>query len=296
MNETLNEIEFTEHVASRLASYDKLDVSTPEPLTIAICYGLNEPVLNLKLGEAYEEYKSKPEALPIIIQPLVTEVGWTANGRRFSFTDVSEHTMPLMRDLKRMPFSADEKSPTPAESKGPLVYRDLVNRPEEEVVVQLVLAKNEILQPLYMGDALRSCPDPGALMSMAVHNLCRNVLQIGLTLSEYPIENFEFSPWLVGFRQGRFRQFMASLITVPEVMDTLQKTLNAPEGLVAILPSREQLIVCASNEESVTTKMGLLARHLKDEATDPVSSFIWHFSDGVLSRVQTIDYEETEPA
>lgn len=296
MNSPLNESEFTDHVASQLARYDRLDVSSPEPLTVAIVYGTSEPVLTLKLSQAYEEYKRKPEDLPIILQPLITEVGWTAHGTRYSFSDVSQHTLPLLRDLKSMPFSISEKNPDPENSKGPLVYRDLVNRPEEEVVVQLVLAKNELVQPLYIGDALRSCPEPGELTALAVHNLRRHVLEIGLTLSEYAVENFSATPWLVGFRQGRFRQFLASLITVPEVMMTLQKTLNAESGLVAILPSQDQLLVCIDGDEDVTTQMGLLARHLKTEASAPVSGFIWHFADGQVKRVQTIDYEPENDA
>jgi hypothetical protein len=294
MTTTLNETEFTDYVTDQLGRYAQLEVSSPEPLTVAIVYGVSEPVLTLKLGEAYEEYKTKPEQLSIIIQPLVTEVGWTANGRRYSFSDVSDHTLPLMRDLKRMPFAPEEKTPNPAESKGPLVYRDLVNRHDEQIIVQLVLAKNELVQPLYLGDALRSCPDPGQLMMLAVHNLRRHVLEIGLTLSEYPIENFSSLPWLVGLRQGKYREFLSSLITVPEVMDTLQKTLNAESGLVAIIPSREQLVICAEGDDEVNTQMGLLARHLKGEANDPVSSYIWHFQNGILNRVQTVDCTEAD--
>jgi hypothetical protein len=294
MNTHLNETEFTEHVAAQLSRYEQLEVSSPEQLMLAITYGLNEPVLTLKLAGAFEEYQSQPEQLSVILQPLVTEVGWTVHGKRYAYTDISEHTLPLLRDLKSRPFTPEEKSPNPEQSKGPLVYRDLVNRPDEEVVVQLVLAKNELVQPLYMGDALRSCPDPGQLMMLAVHNLRRQVLQIGLSLSEYNIENFDDVPWLVGFRQGKYRQFLASLITVPEVMNTLQESLNATNGLIAILPSREQLLVCPVNSDDSAAQMGLLARHLKQEASDPISSLMWHFLDGNLVKVQTVTRELAE--
>ena len=75
-----------------------------------------------------------------------------------------------MRDLLRTPFSIAESQAEGVLGKGPVVYQELVNRPEENVVVQLVLAKNEIVVPLHVGDMLRSFPEPAQLSSVAVQN------------------------------------------------------------------------------------------------------------------------------
>lgn len=293
MPEMLNPAEFTAEVADKLSAYD-VELNTPEPLSIKVLYGENEPVLTLKLDQLYSEYEKSPEKLPALVQPLLTEVGWTVNGTHYAFADINEHSLPLMRDLKRHALSEEETGDTGESSKGPLLFQELVNRDEEHVIVQFVLAKNEIIQPLFTGDMLRSFPEPAQFTSHAVHNLRNIVLALGLTLSEFQVENFEGAPWLVGFRGGTHRQFLSSLITVPEVMRTLQQTLNSEAGLMAILPSRDQLLVTSALDENTIIEMGLLARYLKSQSQEPVSSFVWHFKDGLLTRVQTIDVREDE--
>jgi hypothetical protein len=287
MTEVLSPSAFTAQVAERLEPY-KISVSSPEPLLITVLYGENEPVLNLKLEQIDEEYRKQPESLDTLVQPVVTEVGWTVHGSRYTFADISERSFPLMRDLLRDPLTEEETGATEG-SKGPLLFQELVKRDEEHVIVQFAMEKNGLIKPLFTGDMLRSYPEPVQFTANAVRNLRAMVLGRGLTLSEYKMENLDSSPWLVGFRGGEYRQFLASLITVPEVMRTLQQTINAPDGLVAILPSREQLIVSASHDENTIVEMGLLAQYLKTESNEPVSSFVWHFSDGLLKRVQTLD-------
>jgi hypothetical protein len=288
MGTQLNEADFTKFVVDKVAALG-LNVATPQPLTITVEYGVGEPVLTLKLDSAFEEYKQEPGNIDVILVPLTTEVGWTVNGTRYTFSDIQEHSLPVLRDLKRTPFEAEENSVELGTSKGPIIYQELVNRPEERVVAQFVMAKNEIIQPLHTGDMLRSYPDPNAFSSMAVQNLRRVAQEVGLTLSEYQIENFGATPWLVGFRGGAFRNFVSALITVPEVMATLEKTINSEEGLVAILPARDKMIITANMEDTAICEMGLLARYLKDEAENPVSGFVWHFKDGALRRVQTVE-------
>ncbi len=292
MKQPLNEADFTALVADKLTTLDVV-VSSPEKLALKVQYGENEPLLTLRLDSAYEEYVAEPEKVDVILLPLITEVGWTVNGNRFTFSDINEQTLPLMRDLKRTPFDTNQEvSESSGGSKGPFIYQELVNRPEERVVAQFVLAKNELVLPLHTGDMLRSYPEPSQFSSLAVQNLRRIVQEIGLTLSEYPVENFGATPWLVGFRGGRYRQFVASMITVPEVMSTLEKTINSSDGLVAILPSRDKLIISSNLDEVAVCEMGLLAKYLKDESDEPVSGFVWHFKDGSLRRVQTIELSE----
>lgn len=291
MTETLTADEFTSYVLDKLAD-QSLDVAKTEPLRLQVLYGENEPMLTMQLQALYDEYVTEPKKLDVIIQPVITEVGWTINGKRYAFKDIAEYSLPFMRDLLKEPFTVAETQHEPGSSKGPLIYQELVHRAEEHVIVQFVLAKNEIVVPLYTGDMLRSYPEPSQFTSVAVQNLRALALTTGLTLSEYKIENFGGTPWLVGFRGGVFRHFLAGLITVPEVMNTVQQTLNSPEGIVAILPSRDHLLVCSDVDEQTIVEMGLLARHLKDSSDDPVSGFLWHFKDGILQRVQTIDLQE----
>lgn len=291
MPNQLDEADFTKLVADKVTALG-LNVGVPQPLTMTVEYGPGEPTLTLRLDSAYEEYKAEPENMDIILLPLLTEVGWTVNGTRYTFTDIAEHSLPVLRDLNRRPFEASESSTETGSSKGPIIYQELVNRPEERVVAQFVLAKNELIRPLHTGDMLRSYPDPNQFSSIAVQNLRRVAQEIGLTLSEYQVENFGVTPWLVGFRGGVYRQFVSALITVPEVMATLEKTINSDHGLIAILPARDKMIIASNMEDTAVCEMGLLAKYLKDEAEDPVSSFVWHFKDGALKRVQTVELAE----
>lgn len=291
MSEILEPAAFTAFVLDSLAPL-KLDVSTPEPLAIRVLYGDNEPQLTLELKPLYEEYRQNPDKLPTLVQPLVTEVGWTVHGTFFSFADIAHQSLPLMRDLIAQPFSEQEQGLDESSPKGPLLFQELVDREEEHVVIQFVMAKNELLQPLFTGDMLRSYPEPSSFAANCLKNLRSLVINIGLTLSEYAVENFSINPYLVSLRGGRYRQFHASLIAVPEVMKTLEQTLKAEQGLVAILPTRDKLLVSPSTEEESIIQLGLLAHYLKqEEQSEPVSGFIWHFQDGLLKRVQTIDVE-----
>jgi hypothetical protein len=90
MSNLLNEQDFTSLVAERVSALG-VDVMVPAPLSISLNYGEGEPVLTLRLESAYDEYKSDPDNVDIILLPLLTEVGWTVNGTRFSFGDIANH-------------------------------------------------------------------------------------------------------------------------------------------------------------------------------------------------------------
>src|SRR5689334_21547102 len=126
MTNVLNPEEFTSDVANRISNLDGLKVETPQPLELEVTYGADEPTLTLKLSHLYEEYKQEPVMLSVLVLPLLTEMGWTVNGTRYAFTDISEHSFQMMRDLARTPFNDDELSFPPDQSKAPLVYQELV--------------------------------------------------------------------------------------------------------------------------------------------------------------------------
>lgn len=288
MTEILSDIDFTHRLLNKLESLEGVGISAPEPLNIQLNYGEGEPQLTIKLDNIYEEYKSDPGQLDVLLQPFVTEVGWTVRGPRVPAREVATLAMPIMRDLHKNPFPEPEM----ASVKGPIVYQELVERPEERVVVQFILKKETDILSLHTGDVLPCFPDPKEVAMVAVQNLRQLVIDVGLTLSEFPVENFQSVPWSVGFRTEDARQLLAALVIVPEVMKTLEGTLNSPDGLIAAIPARDILLLSTNLEDTGVCELGLLAQYLKEQAEHPVSSFVWRFKGGLLERVQTVELEE----
>jgi hypothetical protein len=288
MTEILSDIDFTHRLLDKLDDLKGVGISAPEPLNIQLNYGEGEPQLTIKLDNIYEEYKSNPAQLDVLLQPFVTEVGWTVRGPRVPAREVATLAMPLMRDLHKDPFPEPEM----ASVKGPIVYQELVERPEERVVVQFILKKETDILSLHTGDVLPCFPDPKEVAMVAVQNLRQLVIDVGLTLSEFPVENFQSVPWSVGFRTEDAKQLLSALVIVPEVMKTLESTLNSPDGLIAAIPARDILLLSTNLEDTGVCELGLLAQYLKDQAEHPVSSFVWRFKGGLLERVQTVELEE----
>ncbi len=323
MTDILDEADFTKRLLSKLALL-KLEVSQMEPLSLQIDYGGGEPRLTIHLDNVYEQYKQAPEKLDSLLQPFLTEISWTLNSPRFPAREIYENVLPVMRNLSAQAKEAaategqgigqapeegakvsgrpelpekenwhgSERDKQESLARGPLVRQELVNRSEEHLVIQFALKRETELCPLRMGDILPSFPDERQLASIAMQNLKVIVLQTGLTMSEFPVDNFENKLWLIGFRGGKHTEFLASLITVPEVMESLEKALSAADGVLAIAPSVDQLLLCSNIDEEAVCEMGLLAGYLKRESRQPVSGFVWRFKGGFLERVQAVDLEE----
>jgi hypothetical protein len=288
----LTEVEFTDRLAEKLKALP-INLTLPAPLSILINYGEQEPQLTIRLEQIYEQYKEEPEKLDVLLTPFLTEIGWTVQPPKRTAREIAQDTVARMRDLTRTPFTEDEKPQDRQSPKGPLVYQDLVDRPEEHVIVQFVLLQeNSQLAALHTGDILPCFPDLRDVAAVAVENLKRIVQRVGLTLAEFPVENFKTKPWVVGMRGNEHKDFLASMMLVKEVMQSLEQNIKAPEGLLAIAPAADQLLITENMDETSVCEMGLLAQFMKKQATQPVSNFIWRFHQGMLERVQTVDVTE----
>jgi hypothetical protein len=289
--DVLNEQEITDELASRLRKFDLLELNSPQPLQLDISYGEDEPVLSIKLHNIYEMYQEDPSQLDTLLQPFVVEIGWTVQPPRYSARDIFEHARPVLKDLLRTRSEDDAHLNA---TKGPVVFKELVSRPEEFVVVEFVIERDGNRIELRKGDVLPCFPKPSEMATVAAQNLARIAAETGLTATKFPVEEQQTKPWMVGIKDNSFAPYAASLILVPDVMRTLEKDMNAESGLLAIIPSQEWLLIATETDDVAVCEMGMLAKYLKDRAEEPVSSFVWHFTNGNLDRVQTVDLHDGE--
>jgi hypothetical protein len=300
MADLLTEQGFTEHLVERLKPFN-IEIVVPESLVVELHYGPDEPVLSIPLKATYEQYLTSPDNLDGLVIPYVTEISWTVQPPRFKAREIFERTMPLMRDLTRDPILQDgEKIVREGKEmvmrlpKGPVLYNDLITRDDEHLVVQYMLEKDDELLELYRGDVLTCFPEPTQIAEISMQNLARRALESGLTTRVYKIENFQTEPVLVGFREESLANYAASLINIHDVMLALEKNLEAPDGLIAAIPARNQLFIGTKTDEQAVCELWLLARHLKGEASAPASSLIWKFKEGEITGVQTVNLKEQQ--
>lgn len=286
----LNEQELTDALASRLEKFG-LELNSPQPLQLDINYGDEEPVLSIKLHNIYEVYREDPSQLDILLQPFVVEIGWTVEPPRLGARDIFEQARPVLKDLLRSPSEDDARLNA---TKGPVVFQELVSRPEEFVVVEFVIERDGQRVELRKGDTLSCFPQPTEMAKVASQNLAKLAAESGITATKFPVEEQQTKPWMIGIKDANCAPYAASLILVPEVMRTLEKDMNATAGLLAIIPSQEWLLISTETDDIAICEMGLLAKYLKDRAEEPVSAFVWHFTNGTLDRVQTVDLHDGE--
>lgn len=286
----LNEQEITDELASRLRQFN-LELNSPQPLQLDISYGDDEPVLSIKLHNIYEMYCEDPGQLDTLLQPFVVEIGWTVQPPRYSARHIFEQARPVLKDLLRTPSEDDARLNA---TKGPVVFKELVSRPEEFVVVEFVMERDGQRTELRKGDVLPCFPKPGEMAAVAAQNLARIAAETGLTATKFPVDEQQTKPWMVGIKDNSFAPYAASLILVPDIMRALEKDMGAENGLLAIIPSQEWLLIATESDDVAVCEMGMLAKYLKERAEEPVSSFVWHFTNGQLDRVQTVDLHDDE--
>src|SRR5207253_3110206 len=109
-----------------------------------------EPVLAIALKNVYEAYTGTPELLSGLIEPYFLEIGWTTHQPRYPAREIFEKAMPVMKDILLEPIAQDGESVVLDGKeivlrlpKGPVLYQDLVNRPEEHLVVEFMLESPE---------------------------------------------------------------------------------------------------------------------------------------------------------
>lgn len=106
MSHLLSEQEFTDYLVTQLKPME-IPIKVPEPLLVELDYGQGEPVLSIALSRVYEAYRNEPAALDVLLSPYVTEIGWTAQGPRYTARDILENTMPVMKDILIEPVAQD---------------------------------------------------------------------------------------------------------------------------------------------------------------------------------------------
>lgn len=291
MPELLSEEEFTERFTERISSY-QLSPTQREPLVLELHYGEDEPVLTISLRSAYDQYLEDPSKLDIVMDPFVRDLKWTIQEPRFSSKDIYEHTLPELRNFVVNPPTAAEADTDPASEKGPMVFEDLLKSAAEYVVIQFKLPHGDDGITLRRGDIIPCSPDSKVVSKLAFNNLAIAVQKYGLTATPLKFESLTVRAWLIGLGGNNLPNQVPAMICVPEIMRSLEESLRARQGLIAIIPSSDQLIVSIDHEDTSVCELGVLAQQLFQRATNKLSSFVWCFDDGNLTGVQAVELEE----
>lgn len=298
MPELLSKEEFTQYLVDQLKPLE-ITTAIPEPLVVELHYGEEEPVLAIPLNQVYEIYSQSPDQLNDLLNPYLTEIAWTVQLPRYKARQIFEKTLPLMKDLLQEPIAQDGETTildgqeiTLKLPKGPVLYQELIDKVEEHLVVQFIMDLDGDTIELHRGDVLTCFPEPAQIATIAIQNLGKRALEAGLTTRTFKVENFQTEPLLIGFRDQTLTDFVASLVNVSDIMKALEKNIEAQDGMLVIIPSREQLLVSKEVDDQAVCEMWLLAKHLKAESKAPVSGLIWRFKEGQIAAVQTVNLKE----
>lgn len=293
MANLLSEHEFTERFTDAIKNL-KLDPSMKETLVLELHYGTDEPVLTLSLKDVFARYQGEPENLDELFKPFVQDLKWTVQEPRFKSKDIYEQSLPVLRNFYGCPPTDDEFSLDSPGGKGPLVFEDVLKSPHEYIVMQFNLLRDGSPNFLRKGDTLPCIPDAGMLSQLALHNLALCTQEKGLSAVPLQFESLKARSWLIGLSDEQFRDSVAALSCIPAAMKSLEETFEAANGLIAILPSCEQLIVSIDTGEESVVELGMLARQLRARSDRPLSSMIWSFQSGNLTGIQALDLEEVK--
>ena len=294
MPEQLSEEVFTERFTERISGYD-LSPTIREPLVLQLHYGGEEPVLAISLKAAYAQYIEDPARLDDVLNPFVRDLGWTVQSPRYTCREIYEHTLPVLRNFIVEPPSASEVDTDLSSLKGPIVFDDLLRSPSEYVVVQFTLPRGPEQVSVRRGDIIPRSPDTKVISKLAFNNLALAVQKHGLTATPLQFESLSVRAWLVGLAGDPLPEQLPAMICVPEIMRSLEDSLKATDGLVAIVPSKDQLIVSIDTGDTAVCELGVLAQQLLQRAPQRLSSLVWGLKNGVLSGVQAVELEEESP-
>lgn len=291
MPEPLSEEQFTERFTEKISDY-ALSPTVRETLVLELHYGEDEPVLTISLRAAYEQYIDNLERLDELLDPFVRDLRWTIQHPRYSSKDIYETTLPVLRNFAVSPPTASEADIDPSSQKGPIVFEDLLRSVTEYVVIQFVLPQGSQSIALRRGDIIPCSPDSKVVNKLAFNNLALAVQKLGLTATPLRFETLNLRAWLIGLGGNSLPSHVPAMICVPEIMRSLEDSLSAQMGLIAILPSTDQLIVSIDTEDTAVCELGVLAQQIFQRATEKLSSFVWCFKDGALTGVQAVELEE----
>ncbi len=291
MPELLSEEDFTERFIDKISDY-ALEPKMREPLVLDLHYGVDEPVLTISLQAVYEQYVENPPRFHEVMEPFVRDLRWTVQDPRYPSKDIYEMTLPILRNFVVSPPTPHEAGTDPSSQKGPIVFEDLLRSPAEYVVIQFKLPRGEEEVALRRGDIIPCSPDAKVISKLAFNNLALAVQKHGLTATPLKFETLSVRAWLIGLGSSSLPDHVPAMICVPEIMRSLEESLRAENGLIAILPSCDQLIVSSDIEDTAVCELGVLAQQLFLRADEKLSSFVWCFKGGSLTGVQAVELEE----
>jgi hypothetical protein len=295
MPELLSEQEFTERFTEAIKGYE-LSPRCKEPLLVELCYGEGEPTLTLSLKDAFNQYQAEPDKLEELMRPFVEDLGWTVQPPRYPSKELYELTLPTLRNFYSKAPTDSELSNDPSCPKGPIVFEQVLKAPTEFLILQFHIFKDDQYVPLRKGDILPCMPDPSTIIRLSLNNLAIKTEVAGLTATPLQFENLKARSWLIGLGDDRFSHSIAALTCISQAMKSLEETFKGENGLIAIIPSADQLIVSIDTDEQSVAELGVLARQLAAQATAFLSTFVWTFKDGNLEAVQSLDLQEITKA
>lgn len=293
MPNLLSEQEFTERFTEAIRDYN-LAPHCKEPLVLELHYGSDEPVLSLSLKEVFAHYQSEPEKLLELLEPYLQDLRWTIKDPRIASKDLYEHSLPVLRNFYLKPPDEDELGSRPDSPKGPIVFEDVLKAPNEYIVMQFNLFKDNAYTPLRKGDTLPCIPNPSLLAQLSLHNLALSTETAGITATPLQFESLSAQSYLIGLGDENFKNSIAALSCIPPVMASLEETFRARDGIIAIMPATDQLIVSNDTDDQAIVELGVLAQQLKLRSTNPLSSLVWVYREGNLDAVQALDLQQTE--
>lgn len=293
MPNLLSEQEFTEHFTEAIRDY-KLSPYCKEPLLLELHYGAGEPVLTLSLKDAFLRYQSDPENLNEVLKPYLQDLGWTVHDPRYTSKDLYEHSLPTLRNVYLEALTENELGEAADSHKGPIVFEEVLKAPNEYIVMQFSYFKDGTYTALRKGDTLPCIPDNTLLAQLSLHNLALFSENAGITATPLKFESLKAQSWLVGLADEQYKPSIAALSCIPPVMASLEETFKAANGIIAILPAADQLIISIDTDEQSVVELGVLGQQLIKRAPNPLSSLVWSFKEGQLEAVQALDLQEVE--
>ncbi|MBX9687710.1 MAG: hypothetical protein K2X27_13475 [Candidatus Obscuribacterales bacterium] len=292
MPNLMSEQEFTERFTERIQSFN-LAPRCKENLVLELNYGPEEPLLCLSLKEAFLRYQELPAQLEDHFRPYIQDLRWTVASPRYKSKELYEQSLPVLRNFYLEPPTDDELADSEASPKGPIVYEDLLKAPSEYIAMQFNIFKDEIYTALRKGDTLPCIPDKTLLAQLSLHNLALATESAGITATPLQFESLKAQSWLIGLGDEKYKKSISALSCIPPVMASLEETLKARNGLIAIMPASDQLIVSINNDEQSVCELGVLAQQLRDRAPNRLSAFVWTYQEGNLEAVQSLDLQES---
>lgn len=291
MPTVLTQEEFTQCFTDRITFFG-LAPESPEPLAVELHYGEGEPVLKLSLADVYDRYTSSPDELESLLAPYIQDLKWTVQEPRYGAKAIYDQSFPILRNLVEDQPPQSEVENDPLCPKGPIVYQEVLRGPTEFIVAQFFLSQDSQMRPLRRGDVLPCSPDVTVIGKLAFTNLAVAVDEHGLTAQPLQFESLQVRAYLIELTNRYLPDHVTALSCVPQVMLSLEESLSANQGLLAIMPSVEQLIVSGDTSEQSLVELGVLAQQLKRHAAKPLSSYVWSFKQGSVDSVQMVELQE----